>query len=291
MIAAPANATPTATGFFVEINGDKAYASISEYFRNEGENSSQQSLFFKGSANAWSVGLGLGWGKELVCNFYAGGSAFFKYNTADIALDEKDPGKTVHFVPNGGEGNTYGLSPCAMSIKPMFSFGGSVLLGYKAIPNLLVCLSLGCEWTQFFINQSFLGLESVGNGYFNVMGFSQGASISKIVEVDGEKDGKPEKVPMSITLINNGELKATIMHFLPGIVVRYYLLKNVYAGADASLSIGMNKLLNAQCFLKSGTYVVGEAQSREMYSVDKLKSTPYAKGFGFRIGVSVGLTF
>jgi hypothetical protein len=283
-----ANATPTATGFFIGVDGAKHYISISEYFRNEGQSKAQQAEFFSGSTHAWSIGLSAGYGYELLCNLYVGLKAFGWYNTAEIVKKDPDPGKIIKFSPDGAE-YVYNMSAHAMSTKPRISFGGAILIGYKVVPNALVYLSLGYEWTRVAFNQGFVGyriVDTKGEKVYDVMGFSQGSAIAPIFSIPDT-----EEISVAVTLLDNGELSAKLTNFLPGIGLRYYFTKNIYVGGEASLSLGITRVLDAKHFAQGGKYSVkGKGENLHVKTLEELKSSVYTKPFGFRIGLSLGLT-
>ncbi|MDR1207848.1 MAG: hypothetical protein LBJ89_00690 [Holosporales bacterium] len=272
---------------FVSVDGAKHYILIHEYFRNEGQSKAQQAEFFSGSAHAWSIGLSAGYGYELLCNLYVGLKAFGLYNTAEIVKKENEPDKLIKFTPNGAE-SVFNVSAYAMSTKPRFSFGGSILLGYKVIPNVLVYLSFGYEWTKITFNQAFIGKNQKNVVGSEIMGFSHGSTVAQSIPLPDS-----EEITIDTTLFDKGELQTNLRSLLPGIGLRYYFTKCIYIGAEASLSLGAVRALDATYFIQSGKYYIKGNLPPELpiKSLDDLKSSAYAKPFGFRVGVSLGLTF
>ncbi|MDR0631271.1 MAG: hypothetical protein LBF66_01725 [Holosporales bacterium] len=288
LFSSSVDATPTATGLSFSVDGAKHYVSIDEYFRNEGQSAAQQAKFFTGSAHAWSVGLSAGWGYEFLCNVYVGLKCFGLYNTAEIVRNEKDPGMVIRFTP-GGVDTIFNISAYAMSTKPRFSFGGALLVGYKVFPNLLAYISIGYEWMKIKFNQAFIGYHKVSDdsAMYNAVGFSQGAAIAQTI---AGPDG--EDTTLTITLFDNGELPATATGLLPAVGIRYYLTKNVYLGGEASLSLSSTRALDMRYFAQSGKLAVKDgASGLNVATLESLKSAAYFKPFGFRIGVSLGVTF
>jgi hypothetical protein len=298
-MVATANATPTATGIYVGIIGAKYYMSICEFFRNEGQNQTQQSEFFSKSSHAWSIGANIGGGYEFLCNMYVGVNGFVVYNTAEIVRDEKDPGKIIKFTPGGTE-HVFSITAYAASIKPRLSYGIALWLGYKIFPNLLIYLSLGVDFTNVAFSQSFIGIPPVGANEeeYEVFGFSQGSAISQTIADLNNKD-----VNYAVTMFDNGSVKGRLIGFKPGLGARLFLSKNIFIGAEASLFLGYYKALDIRYFTQSGRFkhVDDDEDGDEdeddndndneldVMSLDAMKAAVYSKGFGFRLGLNIGL--
>jgi hypothetical protein len=291
------SATPVASGILVELMASKAYAIFYEYFRNKDQSASQQSLFFRSSANAWSGGAAIGFGREFVCNAYVGVKAFLCYNTAKVARDDKEPPRVIRFIQDEKE-VTFSVTPYAMEAKPMYSYGGSVVLGYKALPNLLVYVSVGAEWNKTFVTQSFIGHHEL-NDVYNVMGFSHGIGLTKLIPVEDEEKQSPV-----VTLVDNGELRVSSVNIFPAVGIRYYIMKNVYVGAEISISPGRNIAVDSSLFQHSGTWVLSEKKDKEdegeaeatkvkvaVIPLEKFHTDVFTKHFHLRGGICIGATF
>ncbi|MDR2464057.1 MAG: hypothetical protein LBD36_00345 [Holosporales bacterium] len=277
-----AKATPTATGIFVEANIGKNYTLVEEFFRKDGQSKSIKSNFFKESNHAYCVSVAVGFGKEMSGGFYVGGKVYASYSTADIVRNEKTPGKIIKFThPNGAE-KTFNILPYNMSIKPMYSYGASAMIGYKVIPNLLVSVYCGVERVNIKIDQTFIGHYSPAPNIIDIICFSQGSELEQELTVNEQK--------IKVNVHNNGDMRPNIMYFVPGINAKYYLSRSINVGVDASLILGKEKALDAQYFSESGKYNIGD-NNFNADAISIFKCNAFIKAFGFRLCLCCGMTF
>lgn len=277
-LAVGAHATPSATGFFAEINLGGAYDSIKEYFRADGQEKKDQKEIVKEHKNAFFVGGSLGYGYEMACGFYVGAKVYGLYDAAEIKEDKNN--KDLNVTVKLSEADVALSGGYTLKAKPMFSYGASIMLGGKVMPNLLAYASFGVEGTYTKIEQS---IYLVNADYTNGVFINNNNTKTYIKENKG-----------TVTPGNHDEIKTTTLSFVPGIGAKYFLTSGMYFGFDAGVSIGLNKELDQKYFNKGSSFKASTEASTEvtLLSLKDQKSALYLKrDLGVRYGVSIGYKF
>lgn len=288
---AGAQAVPTATGFFVELNGGGSYNSIKECFRHDSQKKDSQVTMIEGTKNAFFVGGSVGYGYEMACGFYVGVKAYGLYDHAKIEKKEGDiaawTGTVKRTLAVAASGSLNYDVAYEFEAKPQFSYGASLLLGGKVMPNLLVYVGVGGEATYTKVSQAIFGDAS---SYDFALSNGKGAVKTERMDVTQ---------CLYLTAGNNDEIKTHLFSLVPSVGVKYFLSSGVYIGADVAVAIGFNRKVDSKYLSKKGEYEHtvaaisnGAPGGKQDFDFSKLKNTSYLKkGVSVRYGLTVGYKF
>lgn len=291
----------SATGFFVEGNFGGSYNQIKEYYKHNKQDKKDAPEILDASKKfAMYLGGGLGYGYEFSNGFYVGGRAYGLYNFAKIEKEAPDEtnSKKIKFTDLGVDGEESIKGSYKIEVKPLFSYGATLQVGYKVVPNVLVYVGLGGEGTYTKAKQFI---------EFDAILLQQGdMSVSKWTSLVGD----PE-VSIWVNRINGGneELKINTFAVVPEIGFKFFLSSNMFVGGNVAFPIGFKKKMDEKYYNKALTVHAvdkndfidpdtgenkGKREQKECtyQSVKELGITPYFKNsLNVRYGISFGYKF
>lgn len=294
----------SATGFFVEGNLGGSYNQIKEYYKHDTQDKKDMTEILEASKKfAMFLGGGLGYGYEFSNGFYVGGKAYALYNFAKIEKKTEDESveKKIKYTNSKGEVVDATLKGCnEFEIKPLVSYGASVHVGYKVIPNVLVYVGLGGEGTYTKAKQ-FIEFD-------DVILMQGGVHPAKWTEYITHYARNGIHVYKSG---GNEELKINTFAIVPEVGFKFFLSSNMFVGGNVTFPIGFKKKMDEKYYSKgiktdvtvqitkeeaeksNGKYKEGGLTGDASFnSLKELGITPYFKNsLNVRYGISFGYKF
>lgn len=274
------NAVPTGTGFFAEVEAGSSYSRFNEHFRGKNEKKKDQIEIVKEKKNSFFVGLHVGYGYEMPCGFYVGGKIYGLYNSAEIKEDEKICGEWSSPITKWNTEYDY------LRAKPQFSYGFSLMLGGKIVPNVLVYAQCGFESTYWKIKQLVVFTEPE---------FGETMVLANGVNTPVEQRKLPGGVWMKASPEDVGEIKRQVCSVVPGVGMKYFFNGGVYVGADFVVTIGFFRKVEEKNCCGVGTFhLSADASTWENSSMIQLNEQGdlyLGRNVSFRYGLTVGYKF
>lgn len=262
----------SATGFFVEGNLGGSYNQIKEYYKHDKQDKKDMTEILEASKKfAMFLGGGLGYGYEFSNGFYVGGKAYALYNFAKIekeAPDETNSKKISGTVGNELKTvNTKGSYN--IEVKPSFSYGASIQVGYKVVPNVLVYVGLGGEGTYTKAKQ-FIEFDAVLLRQGDI----------KVSQWSSTQDIEGAESPAFFNYVSGGneELKINTFAIVPEVGFKFFLSSNVFVGGNVAFPIGFKKKMDEKYYNKE---LNSSSKTKEEFTVYDDNNNPLKEHLSF----------
>lgn len=297
----------SATGFFVEGNLGGSYNQIKEYYKHDKQDKKDMTEILEASKKfAMFLGGGLGYGYEFSNGFYVGGKAYALYNFAKIekeAPDETNSKKISGTI--GNELKTVNIKGSYnIEVKPSFSYGASIQVGYKVVPNVLVYVGLGGEGTYTKAKQ-FIEFDACLLKQGNIKTSKWSSSVDTPTFAPGSPYGICD-FWVDYKEGGNEDLKINTFAVVPEVGFKFFLSSNMFVGGNVTFPIGFKKKMDEKYYnkaikvdyiskeekLPSGDDKHLRAEGVTVMSLKELGITPYFKNsLNVRYGISFGYKF
>lgn len=232
----------SATGFFVEGNLGGSYNQIKEYYKHDKQDKKDMTEILEASKKfAMFLGGGLGYGYEFSNGFYVGGKAYALYNFAKIEKEAPDEtnSKKITYTDESREVKSENFKGSyKIEVKPLFSYGAAIHVGYKVVPNVLVYVGLGGEGTYTKAKQ-FIEFDSIllKQGDIKTPQWTSFAEANTPLDCNYISEG-------------NDELKFNSFALVPEIGLKFFLSSNIYIGGNIAFPIGFKKKMDEKYYNK-----------------------------------------
>lgn len=293
-LAMSGNTAVSSTGFFGVVNGGGVYTKVKLQSKHDDQEAKDRQDMLEISKDfAGFIGAGVGYGYEFANGFYVGGQVYGLYDFTKIEENKSGENITLRL---GAPGTTVvdaaQILNYTTEYKPMFSYGASLMAGYKIMPNILLYASCGFEATYSKAEQCIV------SNLFGIRNGSKTLSEASITRAYEGKDGAPANETVKATGFTGGneEMKVTTFSIAPGLGLRWFITPNVFFGAEAVLPIGIRKKVDEKYYNLPLTCATEAGQANEtketILSLKQRGGTLYAnRTISVRYGVNVGFRF